>query len=202
MGRWKPPRELGRYRVISADPPWSFDDAGSRMSPDYKGDGRSEFHYEVMCQDHILDLGWWVRAISHPDCILMLWSPNAMVLDGTATATARAWGFEPKQLIPWIKTDKTGKPRLGGGHYTRVVSEQLILCRRGSVKVRDRGVAGVIMAQRAAHSAKPDESYALIERLLRGPYLELFARRRYSPAWDVWGNEVEGSIPGPFHSGR
>ena len=47
-----------------------------------------------------------------------------------------------------------------------------------------------IFAPRGKHSAKPDESYRKIERLCDGPRLELFARRRFSPEWAVWGNEA------------
>jgi hypothetical protein len=54
------------------------------------------------------------------------------------------------------------------------------------------------------HSHKPEEQYALIERVSPGPYLELFARRR-QPGWDAWGNEIDAdiSIPGyPVPSDR
>ena len=52
------------------------------------------------------------------------------------------------------------------------------------------------------HSHKPEEQFAIIERLSHGPYLELFARRRPTSAcpeqWDVWGNEIASDlyIPG------
>lgn len=40
-----------------------------------------------------------------------------------------------------------------------------------------------------AHSEKPAEAHARIERLVAGPYLELFARRPVR-GWDAWGNQV------------
>ena len=43
------------------------------------------------------------------------------------------------------------------------------------------------------HSHKPEEQYAVIERLSDGPYLELFTRRRH-PSWFAWGNEVAADI--------
>jgi hypothetical protein len=46
------------------------------------------------------------------------------------------------------------------------------------------------------HSHKPEEHYAVIERISDGPYLELFARRR-PPAkadWSTWGEEVAADI--------
>lgn len=174
-----------RYACLLADPPWSFSDRGSRLAPSHEGK-----HYEVQTLQELIAASVFVRRLLAPDAFLWLWAPNSLVLDGTATRLARAWGCEPKQLIPWVKTDSKGKPRLGGGHYTRVCTEQLILCRRGRPKVLSRGVPGVIHAPRTRHSAKPDESYALIEELCDGPRLELYARRRYSAQWEVWGNEA------------
>lgn len=194
------PLKQKQYGTIIADPPWSFGDTGTRIAPSYTGQAREEARYEVMRNSDILDLGWWVRSLAKPDCFLLLWCPNALVLEGLATAVARAWGFEPKQQIPWVKTSSNGKPRIGGGHYTRVCTEPMILCRRGKAVVKRRDIPGVIFAQRGPHSAKPDESYEMIEKLCPGPYLELFARRQFSPKWDVWGNEAEGPIAGPFHS--
>ena len=46
-----------------------------------------------------------------------------------------------------------------------------------------------------AHSKKPDETRDKIVALMGDlPRVELFARQT-SPGWDVWGNEVESTIP-------
>lgn len=39
------------------------------------------------------------------------------------------------------------------------------------------------------HSRKPDEMFALVERVSPGPYLEMFARRR-RPGWAAMGDQV------------
>jgi hypothetical protein len=44
------------------------------------------------------------------------------------------------------------------------------------------------------HSRKPDEIYDRIERLVTGPYLELFARRERHN-WVTWGNELAFKPP-------
>ena len=49
------------------------------------------------------------------------------------------------------------------------------------------------------HSHKPEEQYAVIERLSDGPYLELFTRRR-RPGWSAWGNEIDADIVIPGYS--
>lgn len=173
------------YPVICADPPWLGTNQGNRASPKYQG------HYQPMPASQIMALGPFVQGIAPRDAALFLWAPAIIVLDGTATAACRAWGFEPKQKIPWVKTTAAGKPAIGLGNYTRVCHEDLILAIRGrGPRVLDRGVPGVIMAPRGRHSAKPDASYELIERLFDGPYAELFARRRWSEKWWAWGDEM------------
>ena len=49
------------------------------------------------------------------------------------------------------------------------------------------------------HSHKPEEQYAVIERVSSGPYLELFARRR-QPGWAAWGNQIDSDIVIPGYS--
>jgi MT-A70 len=48
------------------------------------------------------------------------------------------------------------------------------------------------------HSRKPDEVYERIERLVEGPYLELYARRE-RPGWVSWGDELPFKVPLPPH---
>lgn len=182
------PSSDGRFRTVLADPAWAFRDMGSRLSPSHAG------YYSTQSLGDIKAMASLVGALVADDSFLFLWAPNCMVLEGQAQDVARTWGFEPKQLIPWIKTSANGKPRLGGGHYTRVVSEMLLLCRRGRATVVRKDVPGVIHAPRGRHSAKPDESYDLIEKLVAGPFLELYARRRYNERWTVWGNQLEEAV--------
>lgn len=190
------------FGLILADPPWPFRDKGSRMHPSYAGRGREQAHYQVQTIEDIMAMGSLVKLLAARDSFLALWVPNALVIDGkvdrdgtpvklsTGERVALAWGFHPVQLIPWVKTDKSGKPRLGGGHYTRVVTEQLILARRGKARVLRRDEPGVIIEPRGRHSAKPDETYRKLERLCAGPYLELYARRQWSERWAVYGNQI------------
>ena len=180
----------GAYNVVLADPPWSFRDHGSRMAPSYAGSGRANAHYDQVDNQRVKEMGNFIRDLAAPDSFLFLWAPNAIVLEGTATEVARRWGYEPKQLVTWVKVARNGQPRMGGGHFTRVCTESLILATRGRPRVIDRGVPGVIIAPRGEHSAKPDDSYRLIERLARGPFVELFARRRWNENWSALGDQV------------
>jgi N6-adenosine-specific RNA methylase IME4 len=182
--------------VILADPPWRFSDRGTRMAPSYEGPARGYRHYRTMSADELCGrTAAFVQELAAPVSLLFLWAPHALVLDGTATRVARAWGFEPKQEIVWVKTSANGKPRIGGGHYARICTEPLVLCARpGAAQiVRRHDIPNVIFAPRGAHSAKPDASYGLIEELAPGPYLEIFARRRYSDAWTAWGDQLQAA---------
>ncbi|MBT8453911.1 MAG: hypothetical protein KJO40_18260 [Deltaproteobacteria bacterium] len=174
--------------MISADPAWPYSDRGSRMAPSYAGEGRADSHYQVQDLATIKAMGSLVKLLAAEDSFLFLWVPNALLPSGLEVMAA--WGFDYKTMITWVKTTKDGRPRIGGGHYTRGCTEQLLLGRRGCAKVRSHSVPNVILAPRGAHSAKPDESYQLIERLCVGPYLELYARRQYSDAWSVWGDQL------------
>lgn len=185
-----------RVATLLSDPPWQFQDSGTRLAPEYAGSQRAEAHYQTMPLEAIaaINVVRWAK----PDALLFLWAPNAFVLDGSATYVCRAWGFEPKQIIPWVKTDRAGKPRAVGGHYTGVCTEPLIVAARGAAAslVTRKMVPGVIIAPIGRHSAKPDASYALIESITEGPCLELFARRKYSERWSVMGDQLTGDTLG------
>ncbi len=76
----------------------------------------------------------------------------------------------------------------GLGFWTRANPEPCLLATRGHPKRSAGDVRKLLISPRREHSRKPDETYALIERLLPGPYLELFARRS-QPGWDGFGNQ-------------
>jgi N6-adenosine-specific RNA methylase IME4 len=65
-----------------------------------------------------------------------------------------------------------------------------LLATRGSPKRLNADVRQGIIEPRREHSRKPDCIHERIERLVAGPYVELFARQR-RPGWDCWGNEVD-----------
>jgi len=53
-----------------------------------------------------------------------------------------------------------------------------------------RMYAKALLRPRREHSRKPEGIHSRIERLVCGPYVELFARER-RVGWDCWGNETE-----------
>jgi N6-adenosine-specific RNA methylase IME4 len=77
---------------------------------------------------------------------------------------------------------------MGQGYWTRSNPEDCWLATRGAPKRMDAGVRQLVVAPVMEHSRKPD-LYADIERLVQGPYLELYARRPWD-GWTSWGNEL------------
>jgi N6-adenosine-specific RNA methylase IME4 len=171
-----------RFSVIYADPPWSFHT--------YSGKGKersAERHYDTMSLDDIKALP--IASLAAEDCALFLWGVCPEVPG--ALDVIRAWGFEFKtKAFTWIKLNASGNGLFTGmGYWTRANSEDVWLAVRGNPQRLDMGVHQVIQAPIGEHSEKPEETRTRIERLLAGPYLELFARAQ-RPGWTTWGNEV------------
>ncbi len=162
-----------QYRTILADPPW---DINQRQ----RGAGR---HYPLMSLDEICALP--VDRLAPPDAHLWLWVTNSTL--PVAEQVMTAWGFSYRSCLTWIK------PRLGLGNYLRNQTEHLLLGVRGRAPILFRGQGSWFYAPVQEHSHKPEEQYAIIERCSPGPYLELFARRRW-PSWEAWGNEVASDV--------
>jgi N6-adenosine-specific RNA methylase IME4 len=175
-------------RTVLADPPWDIQQKG------HLGAGR---HYDLMSVEQIQAMP--VASLVEDNAHLWLWVPNAALEAGYATA--RAWGFEPRSLLTWVK------PRMQLGNYLRNSTEQLIFATRGRAPIQFKGQPTWAFMPVQDHSHKPEEQFAIIERCSPGPYLELFARRRppSDKDWSVWGLEAPGSdisIPGyPVPSG-
>jgi N6-adenosine-specific RNA methylase IME4 len=116
--------------------------------------------------------------------------PNGLAQEGLDVM--KAWGFTYRNLLVWIKTNIG----LGLGNYLRNGCEIALFGTRGRAPVKFKGQSNLLFAPRQDHSHKPEEFFAIVERLYDGPYLELFARRYPSSNkdWSVWGNEIESDI--------
>lgn len=175
-------KDLGsyhRFNTIMLDPPWS---------KNQKGNLGAENHYDLMTDTEIANLP--IASLAAEDAHLWLWTTNSTIPE--ALALLDKWGFTYRSIFTWIK------PRLGLGNYLRNASEQVLFATRGKAPVKFRGQQNWLFAPLQDHSHKPEEQYAVIERVSPGPYLELFARRRPTSAdpnaWSVWGNEIDSDI--------
>jgi N6-adenosine-specific RNA methylase IME4 len=177
-----------RFSVIAADPPWPF------KTYSVKGKDRSaDRHYDTKPLDAIKALP--VRHLASDQCALFLWATNPQ-LSG-ALEVIKAWGFTFKTVgLVWIKQNRRGQGLfMGLGYWTRANAEVCFLATRGRPKRLAADVHQVIMSPVREHSRNPDEARAKIERLLAGPYLELYGRQP-APGWTVWGNEVAPAMEG------
>jgi N6-adenosine-specific RNA methylase IME4 len=159
------------FGTIYADPPWRYDNQGTRAATDN--------HYETMTVEEIAALP--VEQLAAPNSHLHLWTTNAFLFD--CKGLMEAWGFEYKSALIWVK------PQMGIGNYWRVSHEFLLLGVRGSCPFRDRSRMSWIEAERTVHSRKPDVFRQAVEAVSPGPRLELFGREVVE-GWTVWGNEI------------
>jgi N6-adenosine-specific RNA methylase IME4 len=71
------PLPSGLFTAIVADPPWAFQDRGTRLAPSYEGRQRKgRRHYETLTLKEICDLS--VANICADDAYLFLWIPTAL----------------------------------------------------------------------------------------------------------------------------
>jgi N6-adenosine-specific RNA methylase IME4 len=159
-----------------------------------KGKGRHpSANYDVMSLDEIRVLP--IKDYAAPNASVFCWATDQF-LDFASWELPRAWGCSYSSVaFVWFKTanrfgrqpplfligDNKDFP-MGQGMTTRKNCEFCLLFRYGKFGRQDPGVRQVIFAPRRANSQKPDEQYGLIERLVKGPYRELFARQRW-PGW-------------------
>ena len=207
----------GEFVTICADPPWQYGDK-LRMSSTKRS---ASDNYDTMTVPEICGLRK-VELESNPlnvrdtiadhaiasTAFLFLWVTNSFLLDGSGVTVCKAWGFQPKQLITWVKgrvsatkaPDSDGdlvavarlRYQIGMGHYTRGATEHVILGVKGRTPtklIKDRGLPNVFLEPKGGHSEKPEAFYEGVEKLVPGPYLELFARRE-RPGWITWGNQL------------
>ena len=171
---------MKKYKVIYADPPWKYKE-------DW-GNGGFKHSYPAMDTEEIKNLS--VQDICDDECHLYLWVTNPFIKDGLEVC--KAWGFEFKTLITWIKTYKDGTPEMGMGYYFRGCTEHIIFGVKGKMKTQNKTTKNMFKAiNPKGHSKKPDCVYDLIVTSSGDvPRIELFARKRIK-GWDCWGDEVE-----------
>jgi N6-adenosine-specific RNA methylase IME4 len=186
------PEPFPTYGAILADPPWAFQTYSGPAVPT-----TGEQPYKTLSTDDLCAMSLQVRLLTARDAVLFLWITWPMLEAGLEVI--RAWGFRYKTCaFAWMKADGTQlnmfpehySVRAGMGYWTMANSEVCLLATRGKPKRLNADVRQGIIEPRREHSRKPAEIYRRIERLVAGPYLELFARQRRL-GWDSWGNEVD-----------
>ena len=188
----------GGFGAILCDPPWQFNTwnktqvVQARASKTtYKS---ASVHYRTVPTEEMAE--WAVKDITSPDCCLFMWICWPLLEDSLRLIDA--WGFQYKTCaFSWMKANvgqidlfrDDADALMGQGYWTRSNNEVCLLATRGKPKRLHADVRQGIIEPRRQHSRKPECVYGRIERLVAGPYLELFARQS-RPGWTSWGNEL------------
>jgi len=196
----------GHFGAILADPPWHFQVwAGQRRDGAGNLSSAKAPDYDAMRDEEIAAMP--VAEVAASDCVLFFWTCWPVLR--RSFAILDAWGFTYKTCaFSWTKARADQiemfrddvEPFMGLGYWTRANSEPCLLGTRGKPKRLNADVRQAIIAPGREHSRKPDCVHERIERLVTGPYLELFARQS-RPGWTTWGNEAtkfDRPKPGEF----
>lgn len=184
------PLPKGEAGAIYADPPWKFEHWGKA----YISGRDTENHYRIVPLEELKALP--VSELAAPDSVLFMWVSWPMLM--FAVELIPAWGFTYKTCaFSWMKADVSTINLFQGprdadmklGYWTRANSEVCLLATRGKPKRVNADVRQGIIEPAREHSRKPSCVYERIERLVAGPYVELFARTT-RPGWQAWGNET------------
>lgn len=133
--------------------------------------------------------------IWRPRTACFLWATFPQLPE--ALRLIKAWGFTYKSVaFVWLKKNRKSEGWFYGlGFWTRGNAEVCLLATRGHPKRQAANVHQFIISPIQEHSRKPEEARDKIVALMGDvPRVELFARQS-PPGWDVWGNEVESTIP-------
>lgn len=178
--REAPPLPSDKYRVIYADPPWSYGNSGVIGDDNY---GRAARHYPSMTIEELRAMGPAVRAMVEDDAVLFLWVTSPLLEE--CFPVIHAWGFRYKTSFVWDKV------RHNFGHYNSVRHELLLVCTRGSCTPDTPTLYDSVQTieRSEVHSQKPEAFRAIIDALYtHGRRIELFSRAA-AAGWEAWGND-------------
>jgi len=167
-----------KYRVIYADPPWSYSDKATTGAIQ---SGGAEGHYPSLSIAQLCKLD--IASRCQKNAVLFLWVTAPLLAE--CWPVIKAWGFTYKASFVWDKIAHNM------GHYNSVRHEFLLICTRGSCTPDDpKQIDSVQSIKRGKHSAKPEAFRKIIDGMYpHGRRLELFARGPVPKHWQAWGNE-------------
>jgi len=166
--------EPEKYDLILADPAWEYDFSRSNSR-------RIDNQYLPSTLADMKRL----KVPAADNAVLFMWATSPKIRE--ALELIRAWGFEYKTCMVWVKD------KIGMGYYARQKHELLFIAGKGSLQLpdEDKRPESVFFADRRNHSEKPELAYEIIERMFPTyKKLEMFARNERL-GWDSWGDEVE-----------
>lgn len=163
------------------DFPWPFEtysDKGQEKGP--------ESYYETMSIEEICELP--VGQLFGRDGLALIWMTHPMI--DRQMKVLPAFGMRFLTSGVWVKRGRSGKLAFGSGYWLRCASEPFVLAAVGNPEVKSRSIRTVIEGPARGHSVKPNEAYAMAEKMWpNGRYLDLFSRKT-RPGWTAWGNQT------------
>tara|TARA_Y100000310_G_scaffold2404_1_gene3118 strand:- start:792 stop:1892 length:1101 start_codon:yes stop_codon:yes gene_type:complete len=169
-----------KYRVVYADPPWSYGNSG--VIGDSDNYGHVERHYDSMTIPELCAMD--VASILEDNAVLFMWVTSPLLSE--CWPVIKVWGFKYKTSIVWDKDAHNF------GHYVSVRHELLLICTNGSCTpdISELLPSVVKIKRSRKHSEKPCEFRQMIEKMYpHGRRIELFARAK-AEGWDGFGNEL------------
>lgn len=170
------------FDFVMVDFPWRFE----AWSEAGKKEKAPEAHYKTLSIEQcatfpIADLG-------RGDAIYWVWATHPMI--DQQIALCRRLGLKFVTTGVWVKTTKNGKLGFGTGYRLRCASEPFIICTLGRPE-SVRTIRTAFLAPLGRHSEKPDEGYAIAERMMPQALrrADIFSRRN-RPGWTSWGDEA------------
>jgi len=164
----------GVYEVVVVDPPWE-PPTGRLYDPEW---GRGFPPYATMSVDQI-------KAMKMPiadDAAVFLWTIGRFLHESFHIFDA--WELEYKATLIWVKH------YIKIGEIFRHQHEYVQVGFKGKPDWRFTHQSTVFNAPVREHSRKPDEFYAIIDKMFPGPKIDMFAREKRK-GWDAWGAEVD-----------
>lgn len=152
-------KELGKFDVIYADPPWSYAEV-----PYFKKSLAIQYKYPTISQNEMKKID--VESIAKKNCWMFMWAVWAQLPHAIDLMTS--WGFSYRTCaFVWSKKTKNGKNAKTYGRCCTQGSTEIVLCgKRGSPKRYAKNVEQFIQTVRRGNSQKPDEIYDRIDKVV------------------------------------
>lgn len=187
---------MTKYTVLVVDPPWSYgsDTGRTRTAENHyatMGNSGKEVNRKTGAGIETIINQTPVVSLAANDAHLFLWTTNPKL--PFAFEVMRAWGFDYKTTLTWVKTrDDGGVHRGGMGWFFRGATEHVLFGVRGSKGIPSSlRKPNVILAPTGEHSEKPAAFY----ELLRGIYpetenmVDIYARKSHE-RFHAWGDQA------------
>lgn len=173
-----------RFDIVYADPPWDYQGQLQHAGKGGRDTGGAQRHYPTIPLAGLKQLP--VASIASADSLLFMWATGPHL--DQAIDLGKSWGFAWATVaFVWDKCI------VNPGYYTMSQCEFCLVFKRGHIPTPRgaRNVRQFVVAERRAHSAKPEEVRHRIDAMFpNATKIELFARNAAHGSWTTWGLEA------------